>query len=84
MPDSLQCASFKISKLYDISEFKSDVLALYKCKAWFTSVKCSLQVKSTVYNCKVQFTSAKCSLQVLSMVYKCKAWFTSIKHGLQV
>ena len=33
LPDSLQCASFKIPKLYDISQLKSDILVLYKCKA---------------------------------------------------
>ena len=42
LPDSLQCASFKIPKLYDISHLK------YKCKVQFTSVKrtlhCALQV----------------------------------------
>ena len=33
LPDSLQCASFKIPKLYDISQLKSDILVVYKCKA---------------------------------------------------
>ena len=33
LPDSFQCASFKIPKLYDISQLKSDILVLYKCKA---------------------------------------------------
>ena len=39
LPDSLQCASFKIPKLYDIFQLKSDILVLYKCKA-----QCALQV----------------------------------------
>ena len=38
VPDGLQCASFRIPKLYDISELKSDILVFYKCKARFTSV----------------------------------------------
>ena len=36
LPNSLQCASFKIPKLYDIydiSHLKSDILVPYKCKA---------------------------------------------------
>ena len=48
LPDSLQCASFKIPKLYENSQFKSDILVLYKCKAQF----------------KLQFTSVNHDLQV--------------------
>ena len=37
LPDSLQCASTKIPKLYDIFQLKSDILVLhtviYSCKA---------------------------------------------------
>ena len=62
LPDSLQCASFKIPKLYDISHLKSDNLVLYKCKSQckehFTGVKhalhCALHLCiSNVKHCKV-------------------------------
>ena len=42
LPGSLQCASFKIPKLYDILEMNSDILVFYKCKSHFTSVNHTL------------------------------------------
>ena len=50
IPDSLQSDSFKIPKLYDNFQLKSDILVLYKCKLHFTSVK----------HCKSCFTCVKC------------------------
>ena len=97
LPDSLQCASFKIPKLYDIFEMNSDILVLYKCKSqcklhftsvnhtsYFTSVKC----------CKLCFTSIKrdlhCALHFtlcihlcIASVMCCKSHFTHVKRDLQ-
>ena len=65
VPDSLQCASFKIPKLYDIFEMNSDILVLYKCKSQckscFTSVKRNL-------HCALHFI-----LCITLVHYKCKA-----------
>ena len=48
LPDSLQCPSFKIPKPYYISQLKSDILVLHKCKS----------------QCKVCFTGVNPALQV--------------------
>ena len=78
LPDSLQCASFKIPKLYDIFEMNSDILVLYKCKSQckscFTSVNHALPVFYTVhYTLHLCITSGK----------HCKLCFTHVKHDLQ-
>ena len=49
LPDSLQCASFKISKLDYISEVKSDILVLYSVKH---ALHCDLHFTLVHYKCK--------------------------------
>ena len=88
LPDSLQCASFKIQKLYDIFEINSDISVLYKCKSqyksWFTSIKhCKSWFVSLVkhdLHWALHFTL--CFTLCITSVKHCKSHYTHAKGDL--